>query len=228
MAVSGAFSSLPASIKSYEAEQQKEAKRTSVLGQEDFLKLMTSQLQHQDPMKPMDNGEFLGQMAQFSTVSGIAQMQQSIEQMAQAYNGQRIMQAATVIDKQVLVSGNSVLLDQEKGLRGALDLPTAVNQLQVAIKNGRGELIHTLDMGQKLAGMQEFAWDGTLDDGARAPADIYFLEAVGMRDGKISQQPLLVYGNVESIQLKGGGGDLLVDVAGLGSVSFSNIKRISQ
>ena len=52
------------------------------LGQEDFLKLMTTQLQYQDPFKPMDNGEFLGQMAQFSTVSSIQSLQSSFAQLA--------------------------------------------------------------------------------------------------------------------------------------------------
>ena len=44
------------------------------LGQEDFLKLMTTQLQNQDPFAPMENGEFIAQMAQFSTVTGITEM----------------------------------------------------------------------------------------------------------------------------------------------------------
>ena len=48
------------------------------LGQSDFLKLMTTQLQNQDPFAPMDNGDFIAQMAQFSTVTGIQEMNGSL------------------------------------------------------------------------------------------------------------------------------------------------------
>ena len=51
----------------------------SSLGQEDFLKLMTTQLQNQDPFAPMENGEFIAQMAQFSTVTGITEMGQTLK-----------------------------------------------------------------------------------------------------------------------------------------------------
>ncbi len=70
---------LPEGIRRYEEDKQKEIKRASTLGQAEFLKLMTTQLQHQDPMKPMDNGEFLGQMAQFSTVAGITEMSTALK-----------------------------------------------------------------------------------------------------------------------------------------------------
>ena len=52
-------------------------KKKDTLGQSDFLKLMTTQLQNQDPFSPMENGDFIAQMAQFSTVTGIAEMGES-------------------------------------------------------------------------------------------------------------------------------------------------------
>ena len=61
---------------------QEEAKRPgnkNSLGQEDFLKLMTTQLQNQDPFAPMDNGDFIAQMAQFSTVTGITEINNNFE-----------------------------------------------------------------------------------------------------------------------------------------------------
>ena len=48
------------------------------LGQEDFLKLMTAQLNNQDPFKPVDNTDFIAQMAQFSTVTGITDINKNL------------------------------------------------------------------------------------------------------------------------------------------------------
>ena len=79
--IDSATNAIPAGLRTLQETQQAEVERTSSLGQDDFLKLLTTQLQYQDPMKPMENGEFLGQMAQFSTVTGITEMQTSMESM---------------------------------------------------------------------------------------------------------------------------------------------------
>ena len=81
---------IPGNLRSFESTQNSEENRTSVLGQDDFLKLLTAQLQYQDPMKPMENGEFMGQMAQFSTVSGITEMGESIDGLVSIYQGQQM------------------------------------------------------------------------------------------------------------------------------------------
>ena len=104
--MTASISSIPEGFRTFESTQQKEIKRTSVLGQEDFLKLLTTQLQHQDPMKPMENGEFMGQMAQFSTVSGITEMGESIDSLVSIYQGQQMSNSASMIGKQALINGN--------------------------------------------------------------------------------------------------------------------------
>ena len=83
------------SITRYSDSVQAEVERTSTLGQDDFLRLMTTQLMNQDPLQPMENGEFLAQMAQFSTVNGITEMNTSIQSMADSFTSQRLMQASS-------------------------------------------------------------------------------------------------------------------------------------
>ena len=104
--MTASISSVPESFRTLESTQQKEIKRTSTLGQEDFLKLLMTQLQNQDPMKPMDNGEFMGQMAQFSTVQGITEMGESVDNLVGIYQGQQLSNNASMIGKQALVDGN--------------------------------------------------------------------------------------------------------------------------
>ena len=81
-------------------------KRKSSLGQEDFLRLMTTQLQNQDPFAPMENGEFIAQMAQFSTVTGITEMGQSLQGISDKLNEFRIATASDLLGNSVLVPGN--------------------------------------------------------------------------------------------------------------------------
>ena len=53
-----------------------------MLGKDDFLKLLVSQLQHQDPMNPVDDKDFMGQMAQFTSVEQLTNMATSIDRMS--------------------------------------------------------------------------------------------------------------------------------------------------
>jgi len=120
----------------YAASQaQAEVERTSVLGQSDFLKLMTTQLMNQDPLQPMENGEFLAQMAQFSTVSGITEMNDSIQNLSESYRSQQLMQASGLINKSALVEGSFTELDPVKGLSGAFMIDKATDGTQIVIKN---------------------------------------------------------------------------------------------
>ena len=216
---------IPENIRSFESTQQKEIKRASVLGQEDFLKLLMTQLQNQDPMEPMDNGEFMGQMAQFSTVSGITEMGESIDSLVGMYQGQQMSNSASMIGKEALVNGNWAQLKGGK-LSGAIDLTTAANDVRIDIKSETGEVMASLGLGSRMAGTQEFTWDGIKHDGTPAAEGDYYLSATAIRDGETTVPPMQVYGTVNSIQLKGG--EVTLNVSGQGNVSFNNVNRISQ
>lgn len=83
------------------------------LGQKDFLKLMTAQLQNQDPFAPMENGDFIAQMAQFSTVSGIEQMNQGLNGLVDQMRQMRIATASNLLGHSVLVPGNLARADAD-------------------------------------------------------------------------------------------------------------------
>ena len=97
-------------------------KRKNSLGQEDFLKLMTTQLQNQDPFAPMENGEFIAQMAQFSTVTGITEMGQTLKGLSDKLNEFRIATASDLLGNSVCTGDNKA----NKEVRCApIDLPSA-------------------------------------------------------------------------------------------------------
>jgi flagellar basal-body rod modification protein FlgD len=223
--MTASISSIPESFRTLESTQEKEIARTSTLGQEDFLKLLMTQLQNQDPMEPMDNGEFMGQMAQFSTVQGVTEMGESIDGLVSIYQGQQMSANASMIGKKALVNGNWAQLEGGK-LAGAIDLTTAANDLRVDVKSESGELMASIGLGSKMAGTQEFSWDGIKQDGTTAPEGNYYLSASAVRDGQSTVPAMQVYGTVNSVQMKGG--EVTLNVSGQGNVSFNNVKRISQ
>jgi flagellar basal-body rod modification protein FlgD len=134
-------------------------KNKSNLGQEDFLKLMTTQLQNQDPFAPMENGDFIAQMAQFSTVTGITEMSTEMKALNEKVDGFRISTASQYLGHSVLVPGNVVRPNGSNDINGVIDLPNATTKLQVFFQKENGEIINQLDLGSQNRGLVGFSWE---------------------------------------------------------------------
>lgn len=139
------------------SETQKAKKDT--LGQSDFLKLMTTQLQNQDPFAPMDNGDFIAQMAQFSTVTGIQEINNSIGRLVEEFDQARIATASNLLGHSVLVPGDTGKPDNEGELHGVLDLPQGTLSTELRYRDAdTGAEIHFEDLGPRPAGLVGFSW----------------------------------------------------------------------
>jgi len=152
------------------SETQKAKKDT--LGQSDFLKLMTTQLQNQDPFAPMDNGDFIAQMAQFSTVTGIQEINNSIGRLVEEFDQARIATASNLLGHSVLVPGDTGKPDNEGELHGVLDLPEGTLSTELRYLDAdTGSEIHFEDLGPRPAGLVGFSWktipQEILDSGKR-------------------------------------------------------------
>mgnify|MGYP005647616323 FL=1 len=129
------------------------------LGQSDFLKLMTTQLQNQDPFAPMDNGDFIAQMAQFSTVTGIQDMNASLGKLVEEFDQARIATASNLLGHSVLVPGNIGRPDDEGELHGVLDLPEATMSTQLNyVDADTNNSLFKEDLGPRAAGLVGFKW----------------------------------------------------------------------
>ena len=129
------------------------------LGQSDFLKLMTTQLQNQDPFAPMDNGDFIAQMAQFSTVTGIQDMNASLGKLVEEFDQARIATASNLLGHSVLVPGNIGRPNDEGELHGVLDLPEATISTQLNyVDADTNNSLFTEDLGPRAAGLVGFKW----------------------------------------------------------------------
>jgi flagellar basal-body rod modification protein FlgD len=201
-------------------------KDSKSLGQEDFLALMITQLQSQDPLKPMENGEFIGQMAQFSTVTGIAEMTKSVSALSEAYNSGQALQAASMVGRTILTEDSSALLAPGKPLTGAVELPYSTSAAKVRIYSDSGQLVRELPLGRQEAGLSNFSWDGTLANGQIAPDGRYKMSAaIESRSGDTALATY-VASKVSSVTLSGNGSGSQLRTDAGASVSLSQIKAV--
>ena len=154
------------------------------LGQKDFLSLLTKQLSHQDPFKPVDNQQMISQMASFATVNGIDEMNEHFGSLNSVMTSNQALNASSLVGQNVLVPGNLGYKSESGDLNFMAKLPQALNDVIVKIHNSGGELLKTFSLGPQLAGDQRIEWDGKDENGNLMPQGNYQLTASGNIDGK--------------------------------------------
>ena len=197
--------------------------KSDTLGQSDFLKLMTTQLQNQDPFAPMDNGDFIAQMAQFSTVTGIQEINNSIGKLVEEFDQARIATASNLLGHSVLVPGDTGLPDEDGQLHGVLDLPDRTLMTELSYLDAEtGEVLHSEDMGPLAAGLVGFSWvnipQSILDEGTR----IKIRAMIDTGEGPEQLSPS-IYSKVVSASV-GAGEDkqVLLNVEGYGELNVTS------
>lgn len=201
-------------------------KSSEELGQGEFLKLLTTQMNHQDPLKPLDSADFLGQIAQFGTVSGIQDLQESFSSFASSISSDQALQAAQLVGRQVLIEGNEGVLAAGGQIAGEVTVPADASGVSVEIFNLNGELLRTIEIGPQKAGQPPFSWDGILEDGTHAEPGSYFVRGSAQIAGENQALVTQVRAEVESVSLGRDRDGLRLNLAGLGSVKFNNVQRI--
>jgi len=205
------------------------------LGQEDFMKLMLTQMNHQDPTKPMENGEFLTQMAQFSVVSGLKDIKDNFKVLSEAMQSNQALQASSLVGKRVMVPGKTNTLPDKGEMKGAAELPVSSGNLTVKIISQSGELVHSIEMGSQQEGLVNFSWDGNTlvsdPDGGpatkqRMAAGKYNLIAEIEVEGKPQAVNTLVVDRVDSVSLGKQGQGMTLNLANSGSARLADLKQI--
>lgn len=138
---------------------------SSALDQSSFLKLMTAQLQTQDPFSPVDNTQMVAQMAQFSSVAGISEMNTSLKTIKDDLAASRVGDAAGWIGRSALVASDTATPLIDGSYAGEIELPAAANNVSFSLVNGSGEVVHSETLGAQPEGTIGFAWDGKAADG---------------------------------------------------------------
>jgi flagellar basal-body rod modification protein FlgD len=214
--------------------ENKPAMKKQHLGQDAFMKLMMAQMKHQDPLKPMANGEFISQMAQFSSVQSLKEIKNSFNHLANALQSAQALQASSMVGRKVLIPGSLAKLTAA-GLHGGVDVPEATDKVTVKIMSKAGQLIKTLDLGAHKKGTAQFTWDGVIKKanpavaGSKAqvaPPGVYKVVAQFTKDGKETAADTFVVDKVDSVSLAKGGQGVTLNLNHSGATSLANVREI--
>ena len=146
------------------------------LDQRSFLRLMIAQFKNQDPTKPKDPSEFLGQLAQFSTVSGIQEMQTSLGALADSLRSSNVLSGAVLVGRDVLTPASEIAYTSGETLNGSLEVPDGASSVDVTIKDSSGQLIRRMSV-QASGSVAPFTWNGVGDNGVVAASGHYTIAA---------------------------------------------------
>lgn len=199
------------------------AVRSTALGQADFLRLMTEQLKNQDPLKPLDNNQFLGQLAQFSTVQGIDDMQAAMGSMASVMESDQTLRAAGLVGREALVSADTVELAAGAGVRGEV-VATSAGTVQIEIVDRAGAIVRRTSVDAAAAGNVPWQWDGRNDDGEPVAAGTYSMRASSGAGENAIDVDLRLAAHIDSVSIEPTG--LVLNLSGLGSHPLSSIRRV--
>ncbi|WP_076867252.1 flagellar hook capping FlgD N-terminal domain-containing protein, partial [Bradyrhizobium mercantei] len=148
--------------------------------QDQFLKLLVTQLKNQDPLNPMQNAELTSQLAQISTVEGITNLKNTMLAISGQIDVSQSMNAVAMIGKGVLVPGSTVKVGVDAANPServvtpyGIDLQKDAAKVQVRISDANGQVVRTIELGEQKAGVYTLDWDGKNDGGAALEAGAY-------------------------------------------------------
>ena len=201
------------------------AKKSTTLDQSAFLTLLTAQLKNQDPFAPIDNTQMVAQMAQFSSVAGISEMNTTLASIATKLNATTPADAMNYVGKTVLTEGTTAYGRTSGGLAGQVELDNAATDVSVTISDAHGAVLKTVSLGAQKAGTASYDWDGKTEDGKEAGSGPFTI-SVGALDGSnVVNARSLVWAPVQSVSMPTNGTPVL-SVAGLGQVQLSAVRSV--
>ena len=154
--------------------------------QSNFLRMLTVQLQNQDPMNPMESAEMTSQLAQLNMVDGIGNMNKNLASLIAQMQAADFMSQAGTVGKSALVEGSEMSYDGQSLMVMASNFSSPVTNAVANIYDAAGQLVLKTDMGPQTSGIKHFYWDGVDSNGQQRAAGNYRIEVVG-KDGEASK-----------------------------------------
>jgi flagellar basal-body rod modification protein FlgD len=187
-----------------------------------FLNLLTTQLQNQDPLDPLDTNEFTSQLVQFSSVEQELKSNDYLQTLVQSTQNSSANAAVSYIGKTVTSTGvNSDLTNGQAAW--TFSLPQA-SDVTVTIKDANGNQVFT-ENGSLAAGTEKFNWDGTGTDGSQEPDGTYSISITAKTsDGTFVDASTETTGVVTGVDLTGSEPSLIV---GSANVKLSDVTSVN-
>ncbi|QKH39320.1 flagellar hook assembly protein FlgD [Achromobacter pestifer] len=200
--------------------------------QDQFLKLLVTQLQNQDPLNPMQNAELTSQLAQISTVEGITNLKNTMLAISGQIDVSQSMNAVAMIGKGVLIPGSKIKSGVDAANPEArvvtpygLDLQGDAQKVQIRISDANGAVVRTIEMVDQKTGVYTLNWDGKNDGGVALEPGAYNVSVLATdADGKKVNAETLSYGQVKSVAYSTNG--LRLDLGLDGQTSMLDVRKV--
>ena len=196
------------------------------MGKDAFLQLLVTQLRYQDPLSPMENEAFLAQLAQFSSLEQMQQMNENFEASMLLTQSLNNSSAAGLIGKHVRAAGDSAVLQNESSVDLGYYLPGSAASVTVTVYDSGGAIVRVLPAGDASeAGSGQVTWDGRSETGDQLPAGEYrfTVEALDV-EGNAVPVSTLINGRVDGVTFENGNALLLV---GGEKIPLSSVLEVS-
>jgi flagellar basal-body rod modification protein FlgD len=184
-----------------------------------FLKLLVTQMQNQDPLNPMDNAQMTSQMAQINTVTGVEQLNTTVQALNTQFLQMQALQGASLVGHEVTLQGNRLSLADGQG-EGGYELAGKATSVKLEVLNAAGRVLDTVQLGAQDAGRHEFNWPTDVAAGTELR---FRITATSGTNAMTST--LLMRDKVESVTTKNGG--LVIQTQNSGDVAYSDIKAFN-
>src|SRR5579872_4511520 len=191
----------------------------------DFLTLMTAQLQNQDPLNPTDSNQFLSQLSELSTVEGISQLNTSVSTLSNSMLSSQALTSASLVGQNVLAQASSASYTSGQALGGAVQVPAGATGVTLTVSNAAGAVVNQIAV-PATAGLQSFTWNGDMSNGQPAPSGTYSVAANAVVGGKSQTATTYVSGTVSSVTLGATGQSPTLNTSQLGAVPLSSVQQI--
>lgn len=191
------------------------------LTENNFLQLLTAQLEDQDPLNPVSPSDFAAELAQFSTATGVQNLNSTMTQS-------QGMSASELVGHNVAVPGNALLLGSGGTATGAFSLSGAATDVKVAVTNSSGTVVDVIDLGAMSAGNQNFTWNGQSIGGTALPAGSYGFNVVPStaKGAAAVQATTFAVAPVTAVTLGGTNGTTLDLGGGIAPVALSAVQQV--
>lgn len=179
----------------------------NIVNKDQFLKLLVTQLKYQDPLNPMESTEFTSQLAQFTSLEQLYNLNSSFEGLKNAMTSQNNYQAANLIGKSVIASGNTLRVEDTQVLnQGSYILEGPAGQVKISIYDKDGILVKTLDKTAVEAGLNPINWDGLGLYGQTVPDGDYTFEVEAYDGiGEMVEAAVYIEGEITGLTFGPGG-----------------------
>jgi len=194
------------------------------LSQKDFLQLLTTQVKNQDPTKPMDSTQFVSQLAQFSALAGVTELNTTMQGVANNIQSSQLIQGASLIGHKVLAPGNVGELAESSPFIGSVDVPASTDSVMLKIFDDKGSLVNTLNLGSQAAGAVPFSWDGRKANGQQAQPGNYKVEATYLEKNKMVGANTMIAARINGVALDAN--QLMLQIQNIGEISISQVAML--